>query len=55
MLMTTDELKAEWNIYSCNGWVGVHRETGKKVKCGTLYSLLFILTDFTKYPKYRGF
>lgn len=51
-MMTTDELKAEWNIYTCNGWVGVNRQTGKKFKCGTLYSLLTVLTDYTKNPQY---
>lgn len=53
-MMTTDELKGEWNIYTCNGWVGVNRKNGKKFKCGTLYSLLTVLADYTKNPQYWG-
>jgi hypothetical protein len=35
-----DKIKAEWKLYRSNAWIGVHKETGKKVRAGTYYSLL---------------
>jgi hypothetical protein len=27
-------------MYTCNGWVGIHKESGKKLRAGTYFSLL---------------
>jgi hypothetical protein len=51
---TVDELKKTWAIYSCNGWIAKHKESGKKIKCGTYYALLQALHnwkyDYSKIP-----
>ena len=43
-----DELKKEWTMYTCNGWIGIHKETGKKIKCGTYYSLLNLAYSYSR-------
>ena len=35
-----DDLKKDWIMYNCNGWIGIHKVTGKKIKTGTYISLL---------------
>jgi hypothetical protein len=35
-----DQIKSEWRMYTCNGWVGIHMESGKKLRAGTYLSLL---------------
>ncbi len=51
--MTSQELNDwGWNIYRSNNWIARHRETGKKITAGTLYTLLQLVTyeeDMKKY------
>jgi len=50
-----DELKKEWTMYTCNGWIGIHKETGKKIKCGTYHALLQTLHAWSRdYLKVLG-
>ena len=37
---TEAELKKDWTMYTCNGWIGINKTTGKKIKCGTYHALL---------------
>ncbi len=37
---TEAELKKDWTMYTCNGWIAVNKTTGKKIKCGTYHALL---------------
>ena len=34
------QLESEWTMYNCNGWIGIHKETKKKIKCGTYHALI---------------
>lgn len=51
--MTSQELNAlGWNIYRSNNWIARHRETGKKITAGTIFTLLQLVTyeeDMKKY------
>jgi hypothetical protein len=50
-----DELKKEWTMYTCNGWIGIHKESGKKIKCGTYHALLQTLHAWSRdYMKVLG-
>jgi hypothetical protein len=37
---TEAELEKDWTMYTCNGWIGINKTTGKKIKRGTYYALL---------------
>ena len=37
---TESELKKDWTMYTYNGWIGINKTTGKKIKCGTYFALM---------------
>jgi hypothetical protein len=45
-----DELKKTWTLYRVNSWIGIHKETGKKIKCGTYYALLQMADSYNRNP-----
>ena len=53
--MTSQELNAlGWNIYRSNNWIARHRETGKKITAGTIFTLLQLVTYEEDMKKYHG-
>lgn len=42
------QLESEWTMYNCNGWIGIHKKTKQKIKCGTYYALLNMCDNWSK-------
>lgn len=44
-----------WDIYRCNNWRALNRETGKKITAGTFYTLIHLVNyeEDIKYEPWR--